>query len=60
MGGAYNGERIKNFELGVHPVKRNPEDKRGLIATVSETKGLYTLEIYFTQIPLKTLQRLLR
>ncbi|MDP2925712.1 MAG: hypothetical protein Q8N99_05050 [Nanoarchaeota archaeon] len=60
MDQAYDGKRIEQFDLEVYPVRENPSNNKGLIATVSETNGLYFLEIYFVRIPLKIFSRLLK
>ena len=59
MGDTYNDADINGFTLGVHPLDEVPEKERDLIARVSETKGLYTLELHATRVPLRVLPRML-
>jgi hypothetical protein len=56
----YMGNRggiISEIELGVHPIRQ--EGKRELVATVSETHGLYSLEMHLTKMKRGALKKML-
>jgi hypothetical protein len=58
--GRYVGDNngiINEIELGVHPARR--VGKREIVATVSETHGLYSLEMYLTKMKRGALQKML-
>ncbi|VVB78278.1 Uncharacterised protein [uncultured archaeon] len=60
MGSSSSFEKYKELLLEASPIRQNIENERGIIGTISESSGLYTLEIYLTKIPLKVLNRMLR
>ncbi len=57
----YMGEspNKKEFALQTYEARQNPDNKRGIIATLAESSGLFAMEMYLIKLPVKVLRKLL-
>jgi hypothetical protein len=52
-------EEQQFFQLGVYEPRYDPNNKRRIIATVSESRGIFCLEIYLKKMKVEALKRVL-
>ena len=60
MGKSLDFEKHNGFDLQVSSPKESLQNERGIIATIRESSGLYTLEMHLTKISLRLLKRMLK